>query len=153
MIQNNTQQNTAQYKAKQFSGKISAIMFNEPESGYAIFKIRRDEDGKSITAKGTVPNPIVGAKITYEGKWERDPKRDTPYISITKAHVDYAGGGYESIIGLLSSDYIPGLGPKVAERIVLRFGEDTTPSIRVSMMMVSIWTVRGIVDGRYYVAG
>lgn len=118
MIQNNTQQNTAQYKAKQFSGKISAIMFNEPESGYAIFKIRRDEDGKSITAKGTVPNPIVGAKITYEGKWERDPKRDTPYISITKAHVDYAGGGYESIIGLLSSDYIPGLGPKVAERIV-----------------------------------
>lgn len=125
MIQNNTQQNTAQYKAKQFSGKISAIMFNEPESGYAIFKIRRDEDGKSITAKGTVPNPIVGAKITYEGKWERDPKRDTPYISITKAHVDYAGGGYESIIGLLSSDYIPGLGPKVAERIVLRFGEDT----------------------------
>ena len=50
MIQNNTQQNTAQYKAKQFSGKISAIMFNEPESGYAIFKIRRDEDGKSITA-------------------------------------------------------------------------------------------------------
>ena len=125
MIQNNTQQNTAQYMPKQFSGKISAIMFNEPESGYAIFKIRRDEDGKSIIAKGTVPNPIVGAKITYEGKWERDPKRDTPYISITKAHVDYAGGGYESIIGLLSSDYIPGLGQKVAERIVLRFGEET----------------------------
>lgn len=62
------QVNNSMAARRQYRGKISTIMFNDPESGYAIFKIKREEDNQPIVAKGHVPNPIAGARIVYEGR-------------------------------------------------------------------------------------
>ena len=99
-------------------------MFNDPESGYAIFKIKREEDNQPIVAKGHVPNPITGARIVYEGRWDRDVKRNTPFFNISQAKVDYAAGGKTAIRELLVSDFMPGIGPTMADKIVNHRSEE-----------------------------
>ena len=116
------QVNNSMAARRQYRGKISTIMFNDPESGYAIFKIKREEDNQPIVAKGHVPNPIAGARIVYEGRWDRDAKRNTPFFNISQAKVDYAAGGKTAIRELLVSDFMPGIGPAMADNIVNHFG-------------------------------
>lgn len=116
------QVNNSMAARRQYRGKISTIMFNDPESGYAIFKIKREEDNQPIVAKGHVPNPIAGARIVYEGRWDRDAKRNTPFFNISQAKVDYAAGGKTAIRELLVSDFMPGIGPAMADKIVNHFG-------------------------------
>ena len=116
------QANNSMTARRQYRGKISTIMFNDPESGYAIFKIKREEDNQPIVAKGHVPNPIAGARIVYEGRWDRDAKRNTPFFNISQAKVDYAAGGKTAIRELLVSDFMPGIGPAMADKIVNHFG-------------------------------
>ncbi len=65
MVQNLENQNTQ--NALPFKGKITTVIFYEPETGFAIFKIRQEGETKSSTAKGYVPNPVAGAKIFYNG--------------------------------------------------------------------------------------
>lgn len=107
-----------------FKGKITTVMYYEPETGFAIFKIRQEGETKSSTAKGYVPNPVAGAKIYYNGTWKEDQKFGGYYIAISNSKIDYAGGGKDAIIELLSSDFVPGVGPTVAKKIVDHFGKD-----------------------------
>lgn len=106
-----------------FKGKITTVMYYEPETGFAIFKIRQEGETKSSTAKGYVPNPVAGAKIYYNGTWKEDQKFGGYYIAISNSKIDYAGGGKDAIIELLSSDFVPGVGPTVAKKIVDHFGK------------------------------
>ena len=72
MVQNFENQNTQDVLP--FKGKITTVMYYEPETGFAIFKIRQEGETKSSTAKGYVPNPVAGAKIYYNGTWKEDQK-------------------------------------------------------------------------------
>lgn len=85
---------------------------------------RQEGETKSSTAKGYVPNPVAGAKIYYNGTWKEDQKFGGYYIAISNSKIDYAGGGKDAIIELLSSDFVPGVGPTVAKKIVDHFGKD-----------------------------
>lgn len=71
-----------------------------------------------------MPNPVAGAKIYYNGTWKEDQKFGGYYIAISNSKIDYAGGGKDAIIELLSSDFVPGVGPTVAKKIVDHFGKD-----------------------------
>lgn len=122
MVQNLENQNTQDVLP--FKGKITTVIFYEPETGFAIFKIRQEGETKSSTAKGYVPNPVAGAKIFYNGTWKEDQKFGGYYIAISNSKIDYAGGGKDAIIELLSSDFVPGVGPTVAKKIVDHFGKD-----------------------------
>ena len=122
MVQNFENQNTQDVLP--FKGKITTVMYYEPETGFAIFKIRQEGETKSSTAKGYVPNPVAGAKIFYNGTWKEDQKFGGYYIAISNSKIDYAGGGKDAIIELLSSDFVPGVGPTVAKKIVDHFGKD-----------------------------
>lgn len=122
MVQNLENQNTQDVLP--FKGKITTVIYYEPETGFAIFKIRQEGETKSSTAKGYVPNPVAGAKIFYNGTWKEDQKFGGYYIAISNSKIDYAGGGKDAIIELLSSDFVPGVGPTVAKKIVDHFGKD-----------------------------
>ena len=69
-----------------FKGKITTVMYYEPETGFAIFKIRQEGETKSSTAKGYVPNPVAGAKIYYNGTWKEDQKFGGYYIAISNSY-------------------------------------------------------------------
>lgn len=104
--------------ATKFKAKIVDIPFCDPESGFAILIASRIEDGKSIVLKGIIPNPVENAYITYQGHWEQDARRGTQYVKVESSEIDYEAGGTDSIYELLTSGYVPGVGPVTAKKII-----------------------------------
>ena len=101
-------------------GAISAVIYENYENGYAVLRLRCADD-QTVTVVGTIPLPAVGERLLVTGKW------------IT--HANY-GKQFEAeflerlmpqtamdILNYLSSRVIKGIGPKMAARIVDRFGE------------------------------
>ena len=111
--------------ATKFKAKIVDIPFCDPESGFSILVASRIEDGKSIVLKGIIPNPVENAYITYQGHWEQDARRGTQYVKVESCKIDYEAGGTDSIYELLTSGYVPGVGPVTAKKIIKAFGADS----------------------------
>ena len=118
--------------ATKFKAKIVDIPFCDPESGFAILIASRIEDGKSIVLKGIIPNPVENAYITYQGHWEQDARRGTQYVKVESCKIDYEAGGTDSIYELLTSGYVPGVGPVTAKKIIKAFGADSLKIIEKS---------------------
>ena len=96
-------------------GAISAVVYQNYDNGYSV--LRRN------VVVGTIPLPAVGERLMVTGKWS--------------THASY-GRQFEAeflermmpqtameILSYLSSRIIKGIGPKMAARIVDRFGEET----------------------------
>ena len=103
-------------------GTVSAVVYQNYENGYAVLRMNC-QNGQSVTVVGTVPLPAVGERLMVTGKWGSHPsfgrqfeaeflERLMPQTSI-------------EIQSYLSSRVIKGIGPKIAARIVARFGEQT----------------------------
>ena len=118
--------------ATKFKAKIVDIPFCDPESGFSILVASRIEDGKSIVLKGIIPNPVENAYITYQGHWEQDARRGTQYVKVESCKIDYEAGGTDSIYELLTSGYVPGVGPVTAKKIIKAFGADSLKIIEKS---------------------
>lgn len=103
-------------------GIIEAVVFQNYDNGYAVLRLRLD-DRQTVTVVGTIPLPAVGERLMVTGRWN--------------SHSSY-GRQFEAeflerlmpqtameIITYLSSRVIKGIGPKMATRIVNRFGDQT----------------------------
>lgn len=103
-------------------GAVGAVVFQNYDNGYSVLRLNCD-DGQTVTVVGTIPLPIVGERLMITGKWS--------------SHASY-GRQFEAeflerllpqtemeILRYLSSRTIKGIGPKMAARIVDKFGEST----------------------------
>ena len=103
-------------------GAISAVVYQNYENGYSVLRVSVG-GGQTVTVVGTIPLPAVGERLMVTGKWS--------------THSSY-GRQFEAeflerlmpqtsmeILSYLSSRVIKGIGPKMAARIVDRFGADT----------------------------
>ena len=103
-------------------GAVCAIVYQNYENGYSVLRLR-SQDNQTVTVVGTIPLPVVGEQLLVTGKWT--------------SHASY-GKQFEAeflerlmpqnsmdILNYLSSRAIKGVGPKLAARIVDRFGEHT----------------------------
>ncbi len=103
-------------------GVISAVIYHNYENGYAVLRLQC-QDGQTTTVVGTIPMPAVGERLMVTGKWS--------------THSNY-GKQFEAeflerlmpettvqIMGYLSGRVLKGIGPKMAAKIVGRFGEKT----------------------------
>lgn len=103
-------------------GVISAVVFQNYDNGYAVLRLHT-EDGQTVTVVGTIPLPAVGERLMVTGKWS--------------THSNY-GRQFEAeflerlmpqtaieIIAYLSGRVIKGIGPRMAARIVDKFGDQT----------------------------
>lgn len=110
------------------SGDISAVVYQNPENGYAVIKL--NSMGATVTVVGTIPMAAVGEQLVVTGKWVN--------------HASY-GRQFEAeflermmpqtkmqVLAYLSSRAIRGIGPVTAERIVERFGTDALRIIEES---------------------
>ena len=102
-------------------GVIAAVVYQNYDNGYAV--LRLNAAGQGVTVVGTIPLPSVGERLMVTGKWS--------------SHATY-GRQFEAeflermmpqtsmeILQYLSSRIIKGVGPKMAARIVDRFGDET----------------------------
>ena len=103
-------------------GAIGAVVYQNYENGYAVLRLSVG-GGQSVTVVGTIPMPAVGERLMVTGRWSN--------------HASY-GRQFEAeflerllpqtsmeILAYLSSRIIKGIGPKMAARIVDRFGDET----------------------------
>ena len=105
-----------------FSGAICAVIYQNPENGYSVLKLR-DEAGRELTAVGVVPVTNVGERLKLEGRWVRHSAYGEQLEIVTVERL--LPEGRIEILAYLSSHAIRGVGPKIAAKLVERFGADT----------------------------
>ena len=107
---------------EQLEGSVSAVVFQNPENGYTVLRLK-PEKGEPITAVGTVPAVTVGEHLRLSGSWNEHSSygRQLEIRTVERLLPE----GRIEILAYLSSHAVRGIGPKLAARIVERFGADS----------------------------
>ena len=105
------------------TGQIERITYTNEETGYTIAKLKVQGQWDLVTIVGNIPSPSPGEILELKGEWVHHPK----YGDQFKIH-SYQTTVPATVYGIrryLGSGLIKGLGPKMADRIVKKFGEKT----------------------------
>ena len=103
-------------------GTIGAVVFQNYDNGYAVLRLRCD-GGEAVTVVGTVPLPAVGERLMVTGRWSSHQSYGKQFeAEFLERMLPQTG---PEIVSYLSSRIVKGIGPKMAARIVSRFGAET----------------------------
>ena len=103
-------------------GNIEAVVFQNYDNGYAVLRLRL-EDKQTVTVVGTIPLPVVGERLMVTGKWSTHSSYGRQFEAEFLERLMPQSA--TEIIAYLSGRVIKGIGPKMANRIVSRFGDQT----------------------------
>lgn len=103
-------------------GVVEAIIYSNKENGYTVCDVEAS-DGEPITVTGVMPYLSEGDEVCFFGKWIHSPKYGRQFRAEQYERALPADAA--AILRYLSSRTIKGIGPKLAQRIVAEFGEDT----------------------------
>lgn len=103
-------------------GAIAGVVFQNYDNGYAVLRLKCDS-GDTVTVVGTVPLPIVGERLMVTGKWSSHASYGRQFEAEFLERLLPQSTG--EILRYLSSRAIKGIGPKLAAKIVEKFGEST----------------------------
>ncbi|MEO7837732.1 MAG: ATP-dependent RecD-like DNA helicase, partial [Anaerolineales bacterium] len=107
-----------------------------PENGYTVLRLRPDHqkginaapksslslDGLA-TVVGNLPELSPGEHLRLQGHWDKHPKHGSQFkVEVCEQTLPVTVAGIQ---GYLGSGMVKGIGPKLAERIVGKFREDT----------------------------
>ncbi len=103
-------------------GVLERIVYQNEENHYTIGEFR-PEGAKAITIVGAMPGAQVGETLALDGEWTQHPVHGAQFkVAKFTAELPASVHGIRKYLG---SGLIPHIGPKYAERIVNKFGEDT----------------------------
>lgn len=103
-------------------GTIGAVVFQNYDNGYAVLRLRCS-GGDAVTVVGTIPLPAVGERLMVTGRWSAHQSYGKQFeAEFLERMLPQTG---PEIVSYLSSRIIKGIGPKMAARIVDRFGAET----------------------------
>ena len=103
-------------------GAIAAVVYQNYDNGYSVLRLRC-ETGDTVTVVGTIPLPAVGERLMVTGKWSTHASYGRQFEAEFLERLMPQSAG--EILQYLSSRSIKGIGPKIAARIVERFGDET----------------------------
>jgi len=118
------------------TGSVERITFYNPENGYTVLRLRPEHqtgihaapksslsfDGL-VTVVGNLPEVSPGEHLRLQGQWDKHPKHGPQFkVEVCEQTLPATVAGIQ---GYLGSGMIKGIGPKLAERIVGQFKEDT----------------------------
>ena len=103
-------------------GVVGAVVYQNYDNGYAVLRLNVG-GGQNVTVVGTIPLPAVGERLMVTGKWSNHSSYGRQFEAefLERLMPQTA----MEILNYLSSRVIKGIGPKMAARIVERFGEET----------------------------
>ena len=106
---------------EQIEGAVTAVIFHNDENGYSVIRLKHD--GEQVTAVGTMPGICSGIQVVMEGVWGNHPTYGPQFKA---EHVEQRlPTESESMYDYLSTGIVKGIGPKLAQRLVDRFGART----------------------------
>ena len=105
------------------NGILERIVFENPDNGYTIGRFSARGHSELITIVGNLASVYAGESLILKGEWVNNPKygrqfQIDKYETILPANI----AGIKKYLG---SGLIKGIGPKMASRIVNKFGMDT----------------------------
>ena len=103
-------------------GTVSAVVFQNYDNGYTVLRMALG-GGQTATVVGTIPLPTVGEKLMVTGKWSSHQSYGKQFEAEFLERMMPQSA--MEILQYLSSRVIKGIGPKMAARIVDRFGAET----------------------------
>lgn len=107
---------------ERLEGTVEGVIYSNDENGYSICDMSTS-DGDIVTIVGTLPFISAGDDICVYGKWVHNPRYGRQF-SVSQ-YERRMPADTASMLRYLSSRTVKGIGPKTAQRIVERFGEDT----------------------------
>lgn len=103
-------------------GTISAVVYQNYDNGYAVLRLGVG-GAQTVTVVGTIPLPAVGERLMVTGKWSTHSSYGKQFEAEFLERLMPESSN--EILSYLSSRIIKGIGPRMAARIVERFGEET----------------------------
>jgi len=119
------------------TGAVERITYYNPENGYSVLRLRPDRARKMpgvnrqglVTVVGNLPELSVGEYLRLKGKWVNHPKHGQQFqVEICEQIMPATVAGMRRYLG---SGLIKGIGPRLADRIVDEFGEQTLEIIEL----------------------
>jgi exodeoxyribonuclease V alpha subunit len=112
------------------SGSVERITYYNPENGYSVLRLRPERSKTPglnreglVTVTGNLPELSPGEHLRLKGKWVNHPKHGLQFQSeICEQALPATLAGIRRYMG---SGLIKGIGPRLAERIVSHFGQQT----------------------------
>lgn len=106
--------------------KVTNIFFQDPGSGFCAFKGIDTQTEEDIQASGTMigAGVVVGDILEIKGYFFNH-KTYGRQISIKQWRIQSENRSMNQFLAFLSSGAIKGIGPKIAQRIIKKFGDDT----------------------------
>ena len=112
----------AEQEMEILQGAISAVVYQNYDNGYSVLRLNVG-GGQNVTVVGTIPLPAVGERLMVTGRWSSHASYGRQFEAEFLERLMPQTG--MEIMTYLSSRIIKGIGPKMAARIVERFGEET----------------------------
>ena len=103
-------------------GCIKSITFHSLQNGFTVMRLNDLESKKVVVVTGTFPALQPGESIAIEGEWGSHPKYGKQFQATS---FEYLATDDNDIVEYLASGQFPGVGQKIAERIVEALGEAT----------------------------
>ncbi|WP_130805938.1 ATP-dependent RecD-like DNA helicase [Senegalia massiliensis] len=107
-------------------GSVEEIIFKNDSNGYIVAILETEDD--IITIVGYIPILNIGETIKVEGNWEHH-KTFGQQLKVEN-YEPVVPATLNGIINYLASGLISGIGPKTAEKIVEKFGENSLDVIQ-----------------------
>ena len=139
------------------SGIIERVTFHNPETGYAVLKVKslKSQDMSAprglVTVVGKVPAVTVGEQVDAVGKWT-DHKTHGKQFDAERMQLTPPTSA-EGVRRFLAGGAVRGIGPALAERIVALYGEksldvlENSPDFLLHIRGVGAGTLRRIKAG------
>ena len=119
-----------QAQIETISGTVESIVFRNDETGYTVCTLKTVNRAagsrfheERVTVVGSCAAMWEGEELHAEGQWNRHPSHGRQFQA--KSITCITPTSPEGIRRYLASGMIKGIGPKFAERIVDKFGENT----------------------------
>ena len=112
----------AEQELEILQGAVSAVVYQNYENGYAVLRLNVG-GGQTVTVVGAIPLPAVGEQLMVTGKWSNHSSYGRQFEAEFLERL--MPQTTMEILNYLSSRVIKGIGPKMAARIVERFGDQT----------------------------
>ena len=115
------------FAAREVAGEVERVTYRSAETGFSVVRLRLARGG-SVTLVGALPDLAPGERVRAKGQAKRHPtygvqfqvEEITRQLPVTR----------EGILAYLSSGLIPGIGPKIAERLYEHFGDQALEVLR-----------------------
>ncbi|MFH0944136.1 MAG: ATP-dependent RecD-like DNA helicase [Planctomycetota bacterium] len=115
-------------------GEIQDVIYENSENGYAVVRLRVQGQALPVTATGTLFGLAPGARVRLFGEYKEHP-RFGRQLNATR-HEELIPKSRAGMAAFLASQF-KGIGPKLAERIVNRFGERTYEILDADVMEIA----------------